>query len=72
MPKTKTQRVQLFYKDNQNVTFHELKSTLKKGNIVIGCIFVELCLFFCFGAAEGARKLMKPKYIFASPGKPEL
>ncbi len=32
MPITKTIQVQLFRKDSQNVTFHELKSTLKIGN----------------------------------------
>ncbi len=31
MPITKTQYVRLIWKDNQNVTFHELKSILKKG-----------------------------------------
>ncbi len=36
----------------------------------IGCIFEELCLFFCFSAAGGVRKLMKPKHIFTSPEKP--
>ncbi len=35
-------------------------------------IFVELCQFFCFCAAGGARKLMKPKHIFVSTGKTEL
>ncbi len=33
---------------------------------------MELCKFFCFCAAGSARKLMKPKHIFASPGKTEL
>ncbi len=65
--KDKTRSINL--KDNQNVAFYELKSILKKG--IIGCIFMELCQFFYFSAAGGARKLMKPKHIFASPGKTE-
>ncbi len=70
MPIAKTKHVQLFWKDNQNVTFYELNPTLKK--VIIGCIFVELYLFFCFSAAGGGLKLMKHKHMFDSPKKTEL
>ncbi len=49
---TKVKRVQLFWNDNQNVTFHELKSTLK-----IGYNWLDIfgfMLVFCFSAAGGA------------------
>ncbi len=36
--------------------------------VILGCIFVEFCYFFC----SGARKLVKPKHIFGSPEKTEL
>ncbi len=57
-------------KDNQDVAFREFKSTLK-----IGYNWLHICgvmLDFRFSATGGARKLMKPKHIFASPGKTEL
>ncbi len=38
MPITKTSDVQLFEKDNQNVTFYELKEALK-----IGCYWLYIC-----------------------------
>ncbi len=60
MPTTKTKHFHLFWKDSQNVTFHEPKSTLK-----IGYNWYHICgvmlVFFCFSAVGGARKLMKPK-----------
>ncbi len=43
-----------------------------RNKVMIGCIFVELWSLFCLSAEEGARKLMKPKHTFASPGKTEL
>ncbi len=71
MPITTTKQVQLFWKDDQNLTFHELKSTLKKGyNRLHVC--GAMLIFLFFSAAGGARKLMKHKHIFASPGKTEL
>ncbi len=63
MPITKTKHVQH--------TFDELKSTLK-----IGYNWLHICgimlVFFVLVNAGGARKLMKPKHIFASPRKIEL
>ncbi len=67
---TRTKHVQLFWKDYQNVTFHELKSTLKKGYNWLHIWGVMVV--FLFSAARGARKLMKPKHIFDSSGKTEL
>ncbi len=49
----------------KSATLHELKSTLK-----IGYNWLHIWDYY-FSAAEGARKLMKPKLIFASPGKTE-
>ncbi len=70
MPIAKTKHFQLIWKNNQNVAFHEPETTLKISYNWL-CI-LELSQFFCFSAAEGARKLMKTKHIFTSPGKTEL
>ncbi len=57
-------------KTHSIIFFHELKSTLK-----IGYNWLHIwgvMKVFRFSAAEGARKLMKPKHIFVCPGKTEL
>ncbi len=56
-----------YFEDNQKVTFRELKSTPK-----IGYNWLQICgviLFFSLSAAGGARKLMKRRQMFSSPGK---
>ncbi len=69
MPIIKRKRVLLFKKNSQQVTFHELIYHLKLG---YNWLHIWGVMSYEFSAAEGARKLMKPKYIFASPGKTEL
>ncbi len=60
MPITKTQHVQLFWKSNQNATFHELKSTLK-----IGYNWLHICgvmLVFLLYCCTFSFPLKKPNY----------
>ncbi len=59
-----------FEKITERRRFINLNRLWKK--VIISCIFGELWLIFCSSAAGGARKLMKPKDIFASPGKPNF
>ncbi len=67
--KTRLIILKRFY--SQNVAFYKLQKHLK-----LGYYWLHICrvmiVFFCFTAAEGARKLMKPNHILASPGKNEL